>query len=282
VQVSWKRTQRRAFVQRLSDKVSSSIVGVALVSKADNDLPHPEPPTTPPPPLEQVSGSAFSLYGLAATSIGGSNTPPHPLFGDALALVSAVVYAAYVLLLKFRVRDESRVDIMLFFGFVGVFNTLFLWPFLLLLHFTGVETLELPHDPKLILIILVNSKGVPSVSIFFCSFVILRKCGFYSTVFITFTSDILYVIGMLKTGPVTATLALSLAIPLAVLGDIFKASEFGGLQTFIGAMLVVVSFCVVGWADRLARLREFSESSQAQSSASGGDPVLDDDDRRRQ
>jgi solute carrier family 35 protein F5 len=80
---------------------------------------------------------------------------------------------------------------------------------------------------------------------------------------ITFSSDILYVIGMLKTGPVTATLALSLTIPLAVVGDVFKGTELGGVQTFVGGFLVLASFCVVGWADRAARIREATQSTVA-------------------
>jgi solute carrier family 35 protein F5 len=122
---------------------------VALVSKADNDLPPPEP--SPPPPPLSASSSADPLAV-------GTYAPPYPIFGDALALVSAFAYAAYVLLLKFRIGDESRIDIMLFFGFVGIFNTVFLWPFLLVLHFTGVETLEWPHGFQLIASILINSK----------------------------------------------------------------------------------------------------------------------------
>jgi solute carrier family 35, member F5 len=78
---------------------------------------------------------------------------------------------------------------------------------------------------------------------------------------ITFSSNLIYVIGMLKTGPVTATLALSLTIPVALLGDIFKGTELGGVQSFVGGLLVLVSFCVVGWADRTARIREAAQST---------------------
>lgn len=64
--------------------------------------------------------------------------------GDALALLSALFYALYVILLKVRVKEESRIDMQLFFGFVGLFNIMMLWPFVLILHFAGVETLGLP------------------------------------------------------------------------------------------------------------------------------------------
>lgn len=79
-----------------------------------------------------------------------------PLFGDLLALLSAVFYAFYVTLLKVRIRRESRINMQLFFGFVGFFNILFLWPIGLILHYTGAETFELPSDGKAIGGILVN------------------------------------------------------------------------------------------------------------------------------
>lgn len=59
--------------------------------------------------------------------------------GDTMALLSAVVYGAYVTVMKQRVGHEDRVDMSLFFGLVGLFNVVFLWPGLILLHVTGIE-----------------------------------------------------------------------------------------------------------------------------------------------
>jgi len=68
----------------------------------------------------------------------------NPLLGDSLALLSALFYALYVTLLKVRIRTESRIDMQLFFGFVGLFNILSLWPIGIILHVTGAEKFELP------------------------------------------------------------------------------------------------------------------------------------------
>jgi solute carrier family 35 protein F5 len=70
--------------------------------------------------------------------------PKNALLGDGLALLSAICYAVYVILLKVKIEDEERVDMQLFFGyvrslsllgarsshssFVGLFNTVFLLP----------------------------------------------------------------------------------------------------------------------------------------------------------
>lgn len=74
-------------------------------------------------------------------------TPKHasqPLLGDALALISALFYAIYVVFLKVKAKDESRIDMRLFLGFVGLFNALTCWPVGVALHWMGMERFELP------------------------------------------------------------------------------------------------------------------------------------------
>ena len=79
-----------------------------------------------------------------------------PILGDFLALFSALFYALYVTLLKVRIRSESRVDMQLFFGFVGLFNVMICWPMGFILHFAGVERFELPSSTRMIMGILIN------------------------------------------------------------------------------------------------------------------------------
>jgi solute carrier family 35 protein F5 len=78
------------------------------------------------------------------------------IIGDSLALLSALFYAVYVILLKVRIRSESRIDMQLFFGFVGLFNIIGCWPIGLLLHLTGVEKVELPSSGRVVAGLLVN------------------------------------------------------------------------------------------------------------------------------
>ena len=63
-------------------------------------------------------------------------------------------------------------------------------------------------------------------------------------------SDYAYLLAMLKTSPLTVTLGLSLTIPCALLGDLFVGNRLGGWETVLGATLVLVSFVVVGLADK--------------------------------
>ena len=76
--------------------------------------------------------------------------------GDTLAFVSAVMYGLYAVIMKRKIGDESTVNMPLFFGLVGLFITLMLWPFFFILHFTGVERFELPPAGRVLTIVLVS------------------------------------------------------------------------------------------------------------------------------
>lgn len=107
-----------------------------------------------------ITNSLRSFAGVALVSLADSSPgtgtkpgdlqlpPPSPLLGDSLALISAMFYALYVLLLKVRMHDESRVNMQLFFGFVGLFNAVTLWPLGLVVHYLGVEPFELPQNSR--------------------------------------------------------------------------------------------------------------------------------------
>ena len=76
--------------------------------------------------------------------------------GNVLALLSALFYAMYVILLKVCIKAEYRIDMQLFFGFVGLFNIVGCWPVGLILHLTGAEIFELPHTKQVVYGILIN------------------------------------------------------------------------------------------------------------------------------
>jgi len=66
--------------------------------------------------------------------------------------------------------------------------------------------------------------------------------------FITLSSDFIYVIAMLKTTPLVVTVGISLTIPVAVAGD-FLLGRTVKLMSLLGAFLVLGSFIVVGLED---------------------------------
>ena len=76
--------------------------------------------------------------------------------GDILALTSAVMYGIYTTVMKKRIGDESRADMFLFFGFVGLFNIITLLPGFFVVHFTGIEIFELPPTRRILVIVMVR------------------------------------------------------------------------------------------------------------------------------
>ncbi|TCD69972.1 hypothetical protein EIP91_005561 [Steccherinum ochraceum] len=187
--------------------VVTSFGGVILVSLSDSS---------------QVEQDLAVRAQLASTLTVKGYSVRH-IIGDSLSLLSALFYALYVTLLKVRIRNESRVDMQLFFGFVGLFNILLTWPIGLVLHLTGAEPFELPSKTSTIVFVLISMA-------------------------ITLSSDFIYVIAMLKTTPLVVTIGLSLTIPFAVVGD-FILKKPTKLQVIFGAMVVLLSFVAVGLED---------------------------------
>lgn len=80
--------------------------------------------------------------------------------GDILAFASAIMYGIYTTLMKKRIGDESRVDMIIFFGFVGLCNLITLLPGFFILHFTGVERFEMPPTKRILAIVLVSKSNM--------------------------------------------------------------------------------------------------------------------------
>lgn len=140
--------------------------------------------------------------------------------GDVLAFTSAVMYGIYTTLMKKRIGDESRVDMPLFFGFVGLFNFITLLPGFFILHFTGIETFELPPTRRILAIVLINSAT-------------------------SLVSDLCWAYSMLLTSPLVVTVGLSLTIPLSLIGQMIEYSQTSSVSYWIGACIVLLSFVFV-------------------------------------
>ena len=82
--------------------------------------------------------------------------------GDSLAFLGAVLYGVYATFLKKKVGDESRVNMLLFFGMVGLFNAITLLPLFPILHYTGIESFQLPPTRRIFMIIVVRMFYSPS------------------------------------------------------------------------------------------------------------------------
>lgn len=140
--------------------------------------------------------------------------------GDAMAFGSAVMYGIYAVVMKKRIGNEDRVSMPLFFGLVGLFNVIFLWPGFIILHFTKVETFALPPTSKVWMVILMNSAS-------------------------SFIADYCWAYAMLLTTPLLVTVGLSMTIPLSLIGQMVISKQYSSVLYWVGAVIVLLSFLFI-------------------------------------
>ncbi|XP_071336216.1 solute carrier family 35 member F5-like isoform X2 [Trachinotus anak] len=170
--------------------------------------------------LSKLLAVALSMGGVALVSFSSMDNPDGKgVIGSLWSLAGAILYAVYIVMIKRRVDREDKLDIPMFFGFVGLFNLLLLWPGFLLLHYTGFEAFELPSQ-LVWTYILIN--------------------GLIGTVL----SEFLWLWGCFLTSSLIGTLALSLTIPLSIMADICMQKVRFSWLFFAGAVPVFLSFFI--------------------------------------
>lgn len=123
--------------------------------------------------MKKLLGILVSLAGvllISSVDVFGDNNQSRGKFpykstkqtalGDVLALASAIMYGVYTTLMTKKVGNEARVDMQLFFGFVGLFTMLTLFPGLIVLNFTGVERFSFPPTNRVWMIVLVRNNPI--------------------------------------------------------------------------------------------------------------------------
>jgi solute carrier family 35 protein F5 len=181
--------------------------------------------------LVKLLAVLFTLIGVVIVSADDKGTTKASIIGDICAILGAVFYGAYSVMLKLKVPDENVVPPTLFLGFVGLWNLLLLWPSFFLLSWLRIEAL----DP------------IPDSA--WAKLAVNALIG-------TVVSDYLWVLAVLFTTPTIVTVGLSLTIPLAVLGDVFFKHINPTPLHIIGGCLVVSGFLGVNISDERVRLWE--------------------------
>ncbi|KAJ5932348.1 hypothetical protein N7516_006837 [Penicillium verrucosum] len=190
------------FTMRKFMGVMASLIGIILISRVD---------LSKPDTGDATDGSEGSFPHKSSGEIA---------LGDAMAAFSAILYGLYTVVMKKQVGDESRVNMPLFFGLVGFFNIIFLWPGFFIMHWTGMEPFSLPETSRVWSIILTNA-------------------------FASFVSDIAWAYAMLLTTPLIVTVGLSMTIPLSLIGQMVLQSQYSSPMYWVGAAIVFLSFLVV-------------------------------------
>ncbi|KAL3286087.1 hypothetical protein HHI36_000600 [Cryptolaemus montrouzieri] len=170
--------------------------------------------------LSKLLAVILNMVGIALVCYSDITLESRVPFGAVLALFSALFYACYLVYLRRKVDNEDKMDIPLFFGFVGFFNLILLWPLFFFLHFSGVEKFELPTKDQT-LFLLLN--------------------GFMGTVI----SEVIWLWGCFYTSSLIATVAISLTIPMTMLTDVFLKKVTYPSLFIVGTVPMVLSFLAV-------------------------------------
>lgn len=97
--------------------------------------------------LSKLVAVSVSIFGLVLVGLSDMHMDTKGVpAGIILALVSAFFYAMYIVFLKRKVDHEDRMDIPMFFGFVGMFNLTLMWPLFFILHYGHWEEFEWPNS----------------------------------------------------------------------------------------------------------------------------------------
>ncbi|KAK7502422.1 hypothetical protein BaRGS_00006375 [Batillaria attramentaria] len=170
--------------------------------------------------LSKLAAVLVSLGGVVMVSLSDMKLEDKVPTGALWGLASAMLYAFYLVLVRRRVNHEDRMDIPMFFGFVGLICALLLWPGFFILHYSRQEVFELPNKTQW-LFILIN--------------------GLIGTVL----SEILWLWGCFLTSSLVATLALSLTIPLTMIADVLIKDVDYSLLFYLGSIPIFMAFFVV-------------------------------------
>jgi solute carrier family 35 protein F5 len=166
-------------------------------------------------------GITLQITGSAVLAAGVSSSSRETVWGTLVCLVSALLYGIYASMFKAWIpSDSASISLAQVFGYIGLFNLVFLLPVVVALHFTGHEDL---------------SAVTPTV------FLWLLMKGFGDN----FLSDWLWGKAIQLTSPTVATVGISLTIPMAMVGDWLYAGSAPNVNTIVASVAVIAGFIAV-------------------------------------
>ncbi|EGC31305.1 hypothetical protein DICPUDRAFT_156874 [Dictyostelium purpureum] len=176
--------------------------------------------------LEKLFATLITLGGIILVSLSDidkSTNGNDTVIGDSLAIVGAFLYGLYTVLVKKLIGSEENLPMPMMFGFLGLFDFLFLWPLFLIFNLIGFEHFELPTG-KVFAYLIVNC------------------------ILGSFVSDLLDSYSVVMTSPVINSIGLSLSIPFAMISDFVRSHKQFSVMYLMGSALVVAGFLLINLA----------------------------------
>ncbi|CAG9766441.1 unnamed protein product [Ceutorhynchus assimilis] len=170
--------------------------------------------------ISKLIAVLLSFIGIVLVNMSDIKLETNIPLGTVLTLSSALCYAIYLVFLKRSLQNEEKIDIPMFFGFVGLFNTLLLWPVFLFLHATKIETFEWPTKEQMTLILVNGLMG-------------------------TVISEALWLWGCFLTSSLMATVSISMTIPMTMIADVIVKHQRYPPAFYFGTLIMVLAFLMV-------------------------------------
>ncbi|XP_044744956.1 solute carrier family 35 member F5 isoform X2 [Coccinella septempunctata] len=170
--------------------------------------------------LSKLFAVVLNIVGIAIISYTNMTLRSEITLGSILALFSALLHASCLVYLRKKVNNEEKMDIPLFFGFIGFFSLILLWPLFFFLHFSGLEKFELPSKEQTLFLLLNGLMG-------------------------TVISEVVWLWGCFYTSSLIAIMSISLTIPMTTVADILlKKTQYSNLF-MTGTIPAVSSFFII-------------------------------------
>ena len=178
-----------------------------------------------------------------------NNSNMRSLLGDLAGLTSAIGYGAYTVLLRHLCpKDESRMSMQLFFGYIGLLNMVVLLPVAIYVIVSSNNRADIDAS---------ESDSIPSseeegeedssttenvhTTLTSTIFLFLILKGLLDNVL----SDYLWARAVILTSATVASVGVGLTIPMAFLADWFMGYSSAGLGDVFGAIFVLLGFVFV-------------------------------------
>eukprot|EP00804_Cyclotella_cryptica_P011522 CCRYP_019886-RA/>CCRYP_019886-RA protein AED:0.37 eAED:0.37 QI:0/-1/0/1/-1/1/1/0/393 len=189
-----------------------------------------------------------------------SNPSMRSLWGDLAGLVSAIGYGAYTVLLRHLCpKDENRMSMQLFFGYVGLLNMTILFPIALWVILSSKNASDQMQPDSNDYEDHSESYSAPS-SMTWSIFLFLVLKGLLDNVL----SDYLWARAVILTSATVASVSVGLTIPMAFAADILMGNDDShGKGEILGAVLVLFGFVFVN-VDGAGRRNETQEEDDGE------------------